>query len=180
MVDNTDKTNTLKTQDFLAHYVQNQKRIYGYILSVVANWSDADDIMQETTTLMWQKFNEFQVGTSFSGWGIQIAKYKILEFRRSNPRRPDLSEQVLTALAERAETYYSDTDAPMKALEQCIKKLKAEDHALIQMRYAENTTIKTMAIHLGRSIQGLYKVMSRIHANLVICVRRSLAAEGLE
>lgn len=180
MMTGLDDTNSQRNHDFLSLYVQNQKRIYGYILSVVSNWSRAEDIMQETTLLMWRKFDDFRQGTSFSGWGIQIAKYKIREFRRKVRKETGLSQQVLDALSDRAEDYYTNDDARMKALEACINKLKAEDYALIRMRYAGNSTIKGMALSLGRSIQGLYKVMARIHANLVICVRRSLEAGAIE
>lgn len=173
-------TDSQKTQNFLSLYVKNQKRIYGYILSVVSNWSDSEDIMQETTSLMWQKFDDFQEGTNFSSWGIQIAKHKIREFRRKSPKLSNLSEQVLNILANRAETYYSEPDVHLTALEKCIKKLKTGDMALIQMRYEDGTTIKDIALRLGRPIQGLYKVMARIHASLVICVRRSLATEGFK
>jgi RNA polymerase sigma-70 factor (ECF subfamily) len=175
-----NNTDSQKMQNFLSLYVKSQKRIYGYILSVVSNWSDTEDIMQETTSLMWQKFDDFQEGTNFSGWGIQIAKYKIREFRRKSRKLSELSEQVLNTLASRAETYYSEPDVQLTALEKCIKKLKTEDMALIQMRYEDGATIKDMALRLGRPIQGLYKVMARIHASLVICVRRSLAMEGFK
>ncbi len=176
----SDNNPMQRTQQFLSYYVEGQKRIYGYILSVVSNWSDADDIMQETCSLMWQKYDEFQPGTSFHAWGIQVAKYKICEFRRKERKQMDLSERVVEGLMDRAETYYEDIDARFEALERCIRKLRANDNGLIQMRYAENLTIKDMALRLGRSIHGLYKVMARIHADLVICMRRSLSVESTE
>ena len=107
-----------------------------------------------------------------------MAKYKIREFQRKNNKLNHLSEQVLSTLATRAETYYAEPDVQLKALEDCINKLRTEDMALIQMRYEDGTSIKDIALRLGRPIQGLYKVMARIHANLVLCVRRSLAMEG--
>lgn len=176
----SDNNPLQETQRFLSYYVKDQKRIYGYILSVVSDWQDTDDILQETTALMWQKFNEFQEGTSFTAWGIQVAKYKIREFHRRHRKQVQLSEQVLEVLENRAQTYYSHPNPRLETLENCIKRLRPKDYALIQMRYTENTTIKDIALRLGRSVHGLYKVMSRIHADLVICVRRSHSVEGAE
>ena len=62
---------------FLQLLTANQSRIMGFILAMVPNRSVADDILQETTLLMWEKFKNFQDGTNFTAWGISIAKNKI-------------------------------------------------------------------------------------------------------
>ena len=169
--------NSELTQKFLGYYVQNQKRIHGYILSVTSNWSDAEDILQETTSLMWQKFEEFEDGTNFSSWGIQIAKYKILEHRRARKKHPEFSECVLDELMDQAEKRQGKFNSAQNALERCMKKLSVADYKLVQMRYMQNNTIKDMAVQLERPVQGLYKVMARIHSNLLLCVRGHLKAE---
>ena len=172
-----DRNNSRLTQKFLDYYVQNQKRIHGYILSVTSNWSDAEDILQDTTALMWQKFDEFQDGTSFSSWGIQIAKFKILEHRRKNKKHSDLSDNVIDELMEHAEHRQGKYNSTQKALERCLKKLSVNDYKLVQMRYMQNNSVKDMAVQLERPVQGLYKVMARIHSSLLLCVRGYLKTE---
>lgn len=176
-MESDNKNNSEVTQKFLGLYVQNQKRIHGYILSVTSNWSDAEDILQETTTLMWEKFSKFEDGTNFASWGIQIAKYKILEHRRGKRKYPDLSDRVLDELMDHAEKRQGRFDSAQNALERCIKKLSVSDYKLVQMRYTQNHTIKDIALQLERPVQGLYKVMARIHSNLLLCVRGQLKAE---
>ena len=58
---------------FTALLLQNQKRIYGLILSLVPNGPDADDIMQEACSVMWKKFETFEEGTNFAAWALRIA-----------------------------------------------------------------------------------------------------------
>ncbi len=53
-------SNNKKTKIFLSLLMANQRRINSYILSVVPNFSDADDIMQETISVMWRKFDRFE------------------------------------------------------------------------------------------------------------------------
>ena len=62
--------------------VQNQRNILAFILSLIPQKNDAEDVFQETLTEMWKKFGQYEPGSNFSAWGTVIAKYKILEYRR--------------------------------------------------------------------------------------------------
>ena len=41
-----------KGKEFVRLLLANQNRIYAFILTLVSNWSDADDVMQETAEVM--------------------------------------------------------------------------------------------------------------------------------
>jgi DNA-directed RNA polymerase specialized sigma24 family protein len=71
-------------------------------------------------------------------------------------------------MARRAEKPSSD----LSHLDDCLKKLSAGDVQLIQTRYSRKMTIKRMAEELGRSVQGLYSTLSRIHLMLAECIQR--------
>jgi hypothetical protein len=42
-----------RTLDFLGLFVRHQQEIYAYILTLVPHVSDADDLFQDGTTVMW-------------------------------------------------------------------------------------------------------------------------------
>jgi len=67
---------------FLALLVPNQMRIQAFILTLVPNVADAEDIYQETVYVMWDKISTFEIGTDFVAWAVTIAKFKILELLR--------------------------------------------------------------------------------------------------
>jgi len=67
----------------------------------------------------------------------------------------------------------------MHALRKCIRKLNKRDYELIQMRYENELTIKSIAKRLGRSVQSIYKRMARINDSLIRCIRRTLTMEEL-
>ena len=69
-------------REFVSLITANQRRIYAYILTLVPNFNDADDVMQETTATMWERKKDFQPGTDFVAWGARIAYFKILEYRK--------------------------------------------------------------------------------------------------
>src|SRR5689334_25139454 len=77
-----------------------RSRVFGYIYAMLHNMSDAEDIYQQTTLLMWQKFADFQPGTDFGSWALRIAYYNIKNFQRSTRRHhvffsDDVMEKVL-------------------------------------------------------------------------------------
>ena len=165
------------TEAFLKLFLENHQRIYGFILTLVPSWSDADDIMQETTSTMWQKFSGFHIGTSFSAWGMKIARFKVLEFRRQKRHEPAFDDSVIDAIINRSETINDQFEMRQRALEKCLDALPERDRHLLRMRYEQNIAIKEIAKRLERPFHGLYKVMSRIHSELTLCVRRKLALE---
>ena len=58
-----------------------QGQIYSYILSVIGNFNDSDDILQETSSKLWQMFDQYESGTDFLKWSLSVAYYRILEYR---------------------------------------------------------------------------------------------------
>ena len=65
-----------------------QPLLYGFILSLTHDRVAADDLMQETSAVMWRKFDQFQQGTNFGAWAMKIARFCVLEWRRQEARVP--------------------------------------------------------------------------------------------
>src|SRR5579872_6953512 len=89
-------------EQFVRLFLQNQKRIHGLILALVPRSPDADDILQEASAVLWQKFGEFKLGTNFAAWALRIARYQVLAYYTSQKRqRARLSDESLDAVVER-------------------------------------------------------------------------------
>lgn len=177
--DNEDPK-SLRTEQFLHLLLLNQRRIFAFILSLVPNRSDADDILQETITVMWRKFGQYQMGTDFVAWGVTIAKYRILKFRKDKGRSKVLfSEKTMELLQAESGGFFRMMDSRLDALRTCVKKLGDSDLKLVQMRYEEDLAIQKIADRFGRSVQAIYKSIARIHCALARCIRRTLAMEEM-
>ncbi len=173
-------TDSSKTNEFLRLLMTNQRRIYAFILTMVPNHQDAEDLFQETVLLMWSKFDTFLRGTSFAAWGITIAKYQILSARKRHATRGILfSDAAAELLRNESDRFIEQTDVRVQALRQCIDKLGPQDYELIRLRYRDEVTIESIARQMGRSVQSLYKRIVRIHDALLRCVRRALNEEEL-
>jgi RNA polymerase sigma-70 factor (ECF subfamily) len=169
-----------KSERFFGLFMVNQKRIYTFILMLVPHHADADEIMQETSATMWEKFEEFEPGSSFGAWGVSIARYTTLNFlRRRRNSHILFNQEMFDEFANQVESRLSNLDNRIEALRHCLSKLREKDRRLIKLHYEDGFTVKEMSKLVGRSADGLYKAMNRIHNGLVKCVHWTLAAEEM-
>ena len=76
----------MDSSDFVELLTSHQARLYGYILSLVFSPTDADDVLQETNRVLWQKSTSFERGTNFAAWVFRIAFYQVQAYRRRRQR----------------------------------------------------------------------------------------------
>src|SRR5260221_6886232 len=72
---------------------QHQRRIFGYIYTLVPDRHDAEDILQETSVVICEKFEQFQAGTDFAAWACQIAYWEVRPARQKFPRAKVVFDQ---------------------------------------------------------------------------------------
>jgi len=154
--------------------------IFSFIFAMVLNQADAEDLYQETAAVLWEKFDEFEPNTDFRRWAIRVAHLKVLNFVRKNRRRKVLfGDDVLQTIAETHQRDAASRNAARAAaLQACMKKLRAADQQLVDSRYSGSATIQDLAAREGRTVDAVYKAMSRIRQALLACIERRLAMEN--
>ncbi len=164
-----------KTEAYVNLITLHQARIYSYILSMVPHFSDADDLMQKTCKVIWEKFDDYQQGTDFLSWAIKIANFKIYEYWRAEKKRSSIhfNEALIHEIESDARHYAEDSNRYLPYLYECIKKLNKEDLKLIRLKYYRNLKAKEISARFGKSVFTIYKNLSRIYQALQACVRRS-------
>jgi RNA polymerase sigma-70 factor (ECF subfamily) len=163
---------------FFELFLSSQDRIYGFLYVLLHNRNDAEDILQETISSMWEHFDKYQDGTDFSAWGIAIARNKAINFIKKNARsRPQLSDDVYTKIMEIEAKEKKDISEHIDALKKCCDKLKRIDRKILSLRYKKDVSMKKIAQVLGRSTTGIYHTMARIHSILQECVNRTLCGK---
>lgn len=169
-----------QVQEFIQLLVAGQSRIYAYIMAMVANRNDADDIMQETTSMMWQRFGTFETGTDIVTWGIAIARYRILEFRRKKKKdsKIQFSDRTFAELEKESQTRIRDIDHYISALRNCVQKLPSRDKILVNLKYEQSLAVKDISMRIGKTVQNVYYHLSRIHTLLLSCVQKTIEARG--
>ncbi len=176
MNENNHKTDFIKEKaPFVKLLMANYSRIYAYIISLVPNDSDADDLMQETASVMWENFNRFEPGTNFVSWAVTIAKFQVMRYRKQHQRsRIILSDKAYDLLVTETEKVQEESQDRLQALRNCLNKLSENDQQFIKMRYHEGASARIVAQKVGTSIDAVYRYSARLNHLLLGCVRRAL------
>lgn len=136
--------------------------------------------MQETAIILWQKFDEYEPGTSFSAWGMHVARNVVFNYRRKYGKRSRLfNDHMCKILESYARESAKELSVTEEFLHECIKKLKPMDQHLIKLRYEQRLPVQNIAHQVKRSADSLYHSFSRIYAALKQCVSQQLEARGI-
>ncbi len=167
--DNNDSTRL-----FISLTLSAQKDLYVFILSLVVSPSDADDILQDTLTVMWRKFDQFQSGTNFVAWGRQIARYKVMEYLRKNKTSKFCFNSNVLELIESKSGQIDNLSDHKEALGKCIQKLSEKHRLALDMRHGQDMSFKRIALEFGVSKQSACRMISRIQALLAKCIKSTM------
>ena len=167
-----------RADEFARLFGRHTRQIYAYILTMIPNWADAEDVFQETSAILWEKFDEFKPGTNFRAWACQVAYYRAIWFRQRQKKTPiPFGEEFFRLVAQEALTREGLLEDQHVALADCVQRLIERDRELVERAYADGTTIKEVALQLGRSPDATYKSLKRIHRELFDCVEAALKDE---
>jgi RNA polymerase sigma-70 factor (ECF subfamily) len=165
-------------RQFVRLITKYERLVYGYILSLVPNWTDADEILQETNVRLWEEFDKFVPGTNFAAWAIRVAHFQVLTWRKAASRSRLLFDQrVIDSLA--VEPYWTDEafEERQQALGDCVSELPIHSRELLRHCYVQGSKIKEVATRLRRSPAAVYKALERIRTSLHSCIERKLAQQ---
>jgi RNA polymerase sigma-70 factor, ECF subfamily len=158
---------------FVDLFSHNAKRVYAYIYTMLPHWEDADDVFQETSRVLWQKFDKFDSNTNFFAWARQIARYQVLAFRQSERRsHVKFTDAFLDVVATATDTANERLEAEQRALAGCVEMLKPREREIILLRFASGATTKSVAARLNMTTDAIYKAISRVQTILLKCVER--------
>jgi RNA polymerase sigma-70 factor (ECF subfamily) len=165
----------IKSESFFRLYNAAQQRIYAFLLMMVHNHSDAEDLLQETASILWEKFEEYDRSKSFGAWSVGIARNKALDLLKSKrSSRAFFNDKFYDEISKIEELESENAGQRLKALRVCIKKLSLPNQNFVHLRFEKGFPIKKMSQKSGHSADAIYKRLSRIYSALRDCVSRTL------
>jgi RNA polymerase sigma-70 factor, ECF subfamily len=163
----------------MALMTRHQRQIFSYIYALVPNRSDAEDLLQETSLVICEKFHEFEDGTDFVAWGCQIAYWRVRYSRQKYARSKVVFDQeIVDVLAQTASSMADELDDRHEALARCLQKLHPRDRELLLARYEPGGGVEEAAKRSRRTLKAAYKALTRLRKLLLDCVSTRLASEG--
>lgn len=167
-------------EEFVQLFGAHQRSLQLYVLSLVHDRDIADEILQETSLVLWREFHRFEIGTSFLAWSFQVAYHQMLAWRKRQVRdRLIFSNEFLAAVHEELASSADELEHRLDLLNNCIGKLPDHHRELIQLRYQSSVTIEEMASRLGRNADAIYRMLSRVRYWLHCCIKSELQNQAL-
>ena len=160
--------------EFVRLLSQHSSQLFGFVLVLTGNRSDAEDIFQNTSVVLWEKFGSFEPGTSFLAWARRIAYLQTLSVRRKSARMKTLSDEAWNVISSEALAISDEVADRQWALEHCLEKLVASDRKLLEQKYFSHLSVAEIASVHSKGSSSIYRALSRIHCQLSQCVRQAL------
>jgi RNA polymerase sigma-70 factor (ECF subfamily) len=159
--------------------LEHQNALLRYILPLVGNLDDAQDVLQQTALALWQKFDQYDHARPFLPFARRFAHNEVLMHHRRKRRFTFLTAELIDTLAEQQPEQEPGAQRRL-ALESCLELLPEADRLLLDERYSPSgKTIDQLAAETGQSANVLYKALARIRRQLLHCVSQKLGlAQG--
>ena len=175
------KADPVKLQAFARLLLEHQSSLRAYIVSLMPGCDDAEDVLQDTNLVIWEKMVDYRDGTEFRAWIFAIARNMVkAQFRkRKRNRRLMIDDELIQAVDD---IWHQRTSREFlrrqKALDRCLEALNDKERQLIAVRYGKTSNLEIFASEIGRPADSLRTTLSRIRHKLRDCVRKRLTMEG--
>lgn len=158
-------------------FTRHQVRVFRFILRIVRDRTQAEDVMSEIFLEVWQRADRFEGRSAVSTWLLAIARHKALTALK--PRPPErLDDDLVFAMPDPAldpEAAVAEKDRAA-VLRQCLSALSPEHCEIIDLVYYQEKSIKEIAEILGIALNTVKTRMFYARKRLATL----LATAGLE
>lgn len=99
---------TERKVEFSERMRRHQRQLFASIYSTVRDFNDAEDLFQQTSLVLWEKYTQFDPSKSFIAWACGVARIKILNFLRTRGRQPVFFTDELNLVVIEAHAEFED------------------------------------------------------------------------
>ena len=167
------------TELYVTLFTKNERKVRRYVQSLLPMERDIDDVMQETATVLWRKFVDYDKEQDFLPWALRFAYFEVLKFRKTKGKsRLVFSEELLEGLTGEYVEHAPVSQFRKAALAKCLGKLPQRDQLILDRRYVSRRTVAELAAEDEVAPKKLYYRLEVIRNSLLGCINRELRKEG--
>lgn len=155
---------------FLDKYSQ---QVFILIVRIVENQEDAEELTQDTFLKAFEHLSSFKAESSFSTWIYRIAYNTAISATRKKKHELSLMDDAVLANIsdQQVDDMLSDeNEERIRKLTEAIKKLDAEERALITLFYNEEKPVSEAALILGLTESNAKVKLHRIRKKLYVLI----------
>lgn len=169
-----ENTHTLKVQQ---QFMMHQQALLAYLLSIVPNLQDAQDILQDAFLVVSKKADTWTEGTNFFAWVCTIVRYEALHCARSSKTRMVPLDEDIMELIQCEAPPLDDLDVQIERLKECLKRLSPRSRELVMLRYHSAQMPEQIAANVNWSVNAVRVALTRARQALRECIEQRLALE---
>ncbi len=129
-----------------------EARLFNFILRRVGNWSDAEELTQETFVRAWERIARYDDRWRFSTWLFTIGlRLAVSEHRSKRRLRLAPSAAIDGAHDDDGIASISDRELGAPTWDLALHVLTKAQHTALWLRYAEDLSIAEIAQVMGRT-----------------------------
>ena len=159
-------------QEYLRHFLSAEGALRGYILAHLRDYDLAQDVLQQTALVLWEKFDHYDPSRPFLAWALGIARLEVLQARKRHRADRSLLEGDLDELIVgeylRLE---SELARRRQLLRTCLQRLPESMSGVVRLRYEEGSSLEQIARAVGKSLAAVKVILHRARLSLHDCVR---------
>ncbi|NNE90378.1 MAG: sigma-70 family RNA polymerase sigma factor [Verrucomicrobiales bacterium] len=165
----------VSAEEFAALYAAHHLDLLRYVMSLVPNRTEAQDIVQDAARSLWQKADQYDPSRPFGPWARRFAHFEVLKHRKKQSiKRKYFADELIEELAVDRVELEPELGPKREALAFCLNKLDGPSRELIVERFGKERSLKDIAASQNRTPNALYLVMHRLRQKLFECVSRRL------
>lgn len=172
-----DAATSERTQQFLALLFADQRRLFQFLYTLLGDAHAVEDALQETSLLLWQKFDQYDPSRPFFPWAARFAFLQAKKHQRQSRRAALLSDEVMECIVSDEIEDGGWIADQMAALEYCLEQLRPNEREQIRDRYELESAPADIASKTGRTVAAVYQSMQRIRGKLLECIERRLRSQ---
>lgn len=159
-----------------------QPRISAFVTSVVRDFRDRDDLMQDIAVAVFESFDSYDAKRPFPQWALGVARNQFKTYLRKRKRdheRLVFDDETVACVESAFANQSTEELQKMEFLQACVQELDGRGRQLCELRYEDEQKPATISETVGMPGTAVRKALQRIREQLRQCVERKAAAEGL-
>ncbi|HJM62836.1 MAG: hypothetical protein CMN05_03195 [Roseibacillus sp.] len=167
------------TAEFVRLWTRHQAEVERYLFMMMPRTTDVDELLQEVSVKLWEKWDQFDQERPFVPWALKFAWFEVQKWRQRQAREKLVfSDGLLEQLNAVYENEVSLMETRRRALDVCLGKLNGQERKWVQLRYSKHGAVKQEAERTGVSMHKLYYALEKIRARLLECIGETMRQEG--
>lgn len=158
-------------EEFLELITAYQGRLFGFVLSMLGNVDQSNEVLQEVNLVLWKKSDEFRPGSDFKAWSFRVAHFQVMAFRQKQIRdRLVFDNDVFERITSDAMTQDAEYEERLKRLDDCVESLSDRNRDVICRFYKNGESMSDIGASLNRTANAVGQMLFRIRKTLIQCV----------